>query len=231
MNIEELQNKIKDKEVKEQLELLLKLYPEEIVFSTSFQYEDQIITDYIFSNDLNIEIFTLDTGRHFEETYKTMNKTLNFYKKKISVYFPNAEDIEKLLEKKGPLSFYESVENRKECCHLRKVVPLTRALKGKKVWITGLRSGQSEERKEFDLIEWDKSHQIIKFNPLMNWTIEQVKEYIQKKNIPYNVMQDKGFPSIGCAPCTRAISEGEDVRAGRWWWENNSKKECGLHVK
>jgi phosphoadenosine phosphosulfate reductase len=139
--------------------------------------------------------------------------------------------VEKLLSSKGPYSFYQSVENRKECCHIRKVIPLQRLLSGKKVWITGLRSEQSQNRESIAPAEWDEGYQLIKYNPLHNWTLEQVKEYIKQNNVPYNVLHDKGFVSIGCAPCTRAILPGEDFRAGRWWWEDNSKKECGLHAR
>jgi len=229
--LSELQKLIEGKTIVEQLKILSQKFEGEIVFSTSFQYEDQVITDVIFSNDINIEIFTLDTGRHFEETYKTFNKTIKKYNKTIKVYFPLKESIEKLLEDKGPYSFYESVENRKECCNIRKVEPLERALKGKKCWVTGLRQGQSNSRTEMPLLEWDDKHQLYKFNPVLNWTLEEIKEHITKNYVPYNVLHDKGFPSIGCAPCTRAVNDGEDIRAGRWWWENNSKKECGLHVK
>lgn len=229
--INELNKLLENKSEVEQLQILSSEFSGEIVFSTSFQFEDQIITDMIFSNDLPIEVFTLDTGRHFEETYKTLNKTTDFYKKQIKVYFPEYEQVEKLINEKGAFSFYESVENRIECCHIRKVVPLERALQGKKCWVTGLRREQSNARTEVQLLEWDEKHELIKFNPLINRTFEQVKEYIQKNNVPYNILQDKGFPSIGCAPCTRAIQAGEPIRAGRWWWEDNSKKECGLHVK
>ncbi len=230
-DLKELQKILENKTAVEQLKILSEKFAGKIVFSTSFQLEDQVITDMIFDNNINIEVFTLDTGRLFEETYKTFNKTIKRYKKYIKAYFPDKEDVEKLLQEKGPFSFYESVENRKECCHIRKVKPLQRALNGKMCWVTGLRAGQSETRKDVPVLEWDEKYQLYKFNPLINWSLEQVREYITKNNVPYNVMQDRGFPSIGCAPCTRAIEEGEDIRAGRWWWENNLKKECGLHVK
>lgn len=231
MDINFLVDKITNKNIEEQLRILKDYSEGEIVFSTSFQLEDQVITDYIYRNNIEIEVFTLDTGRHFEETYKTLSKTLKRYKKKIKVYFPEKDKVEELLEEKGPYSFYSSIENRKECCYIRKVEPLQRALKGKKVWITGLRAGQSDNRDKTSILEWDSNNKIIKFNPLMFWKLEEVKAYIKDNNVPYNVLQDNGFPSIGCAPCTRAIAEGDDIRAGRWWWENNSKKECGLHVK
>jgi len=229
--INDLLKLIEGKPIEEQMKIVADKFIGETVFSTSFQFEDQVITDVIFSNNININIFTLDTGRHFEETLKTFNKTIKRYKKEINVFFPKKEEVEQLLTKKGPYSFYNSVENRKECCNIRKVEPLERALKGKKCWVTGLRLGQSNARTDVPLIEWDEKHQLYKFNPLLNWTLDEIKEYITKNNIPYNVLHDKGFPSIGCAPCTRAITEEEDIRAGRWWWENNTKKECGLHVK
>lgn len=217
--------------IEESLKFLTKEFSQKIVFSTSFQAEDQVITDIIFRNDFQIEIFTIDTGRHFEETYKTFKKTTEFYKKNIKVYFPNYSDVERLVNEKGFFSFYESIENRVECCHIRKVLPLKRALEGKKCWITGLRKEQSQARQTIDIFEYDEKNQIFKYNPLIDWTFEQVWDFIRKNNVPYNILQDRGFVSIGCEPCTRAIKPGEDLRAGRWWWENNTSKECGLHTK
>jgi len=233
VDLEFLKHKLEElAEPVSQLRFLADYFKGEIVFSTSFQYEDQVIIDMIFSNDIDIEVFTIDTGRHFPETYKTWEKTLEKYKgKKIRAYFPDYRDIEVLLTEKGPYSFYKSVENRKECCYLRKVKPLERALKGKKCWITGLRSGQGETRQHVPLVDWDSKHNVVKINPLHDWTLEQVKDYINKNLVPYNELHDRGFPSIGCQPCTRAIKPGEPLRAGRWWWEQNSKKECGLHVQ
>lgn len=198
-------------------------------FSTSLSWEDQLITHYIFSNDLPIRVFTLDTGRLFPETYGVFNRTLDRYKKKIEVYFPKNEGVEKMISEKGPLSFYQSLDNRKECCFLRKVEPLNRALENVDCWITGLRAEHSENRKEMSMTEMDEQRNIIKVHPILNWSLEQVKEEIKKHNIPYNALHDKGFVSIGCQPCTRAVKEGEDFRAGRWWWEDSNKKECGLH--
>ncbi len=229
--IRELTDKLVNKTIEEQFQIIDKIYGKDAVLSTSFQLEDQVLTHLVFEQNLDIQVFTIDTGRQFEEVYKTMNKTIKRYKKNIKVYYPDTQVVEKLMSEKGPYSFYESVENRKECCHIRKVVPLNRALKDKKLWITGLRHEQSSTRKDLAIIEWDEKHNIIKFNPLIDWTLEQVRDFITKNNIPYNVMQDNGYPSVGCAPCTRAVRPGEDMRAGRWWWENNSKKECGLHVK
>jgi phosphoadenosine phosphosulfate reductase len=211
------------------LRLLAEFFPNEVAFSSSLGYEDQVITDFILANDLPIRIFTLDTGRLFEETYKTLQRTNNRYDTKLEVIFPKHEAVEKLLNEKGPYSFYESVENRKECCFIRKVEPLNRALVGVKVWVTGIRAEQSNNRQSMERVEWDEAHGLFKFHPLLDWDFEQVKAYVKTHNIPYNPLHDKGFVSIGCAPCTRAIREGEDFRAGRWWWEDESKKECGLH--
>ena len=216
--------------IEETLAFLANEYKDKVVFSTSFGQEDQVITALIAKNDLPINIFTLDTGRLFQETYDVFHKTQKKYKKDIKVYFPEAAAVEKLLEIKGPNSFYDSVENRKECCFIRKVAPLTKALKGNAIWITGLRAEQSENRNSLDLFEYDAHFDIIKFNPLLKWTLEDVQKYIDDNNVPQNALHKQGFVSIGCAPCTRAISEGEDIRAGRWWWES-SHKECGLHQK
>lgn len=204
-------------------------FGESIVFSTSFGLEDQVIVDMIFTASLPIVVFTLDTGRHFEETYKVMNRTLAKYNKKIKVCFPDREKVEQLVSQKGPFSFYDSIENRKECCHIRKVEPLQRILGQADCWITGLRSGQSAARQDLDRISFDPVYNIIKYNPLIDWTLDRVNEYLKINHVPYNGLHDRGFPSIGCAPCTRAVQPGEDIRAGRWWWESNTSKECGLH--
>jgi phosphoadenosine phosphosulfate reductase len=222
---------VEGKTIVEALQYLCEMYPGQVVFTTSFGYEDQVVTDIICSNQLPVKIVTLDTGRLFEETYKVFNRTIERYKVPIVTYFPDASDVEKMVTEKGPLSFYASVENRKECCFVRKVKPLRRALANQKVWVTGLRAEQSEARHSLDPVQWDNGFEIIKYNPLYNWTLDEVKAHIKQNNVPYNPMHDRGFVSIGCAPCTRAIAEGEDFRAGRWWWENNSKKECGLHTQ
>ncbi|WP_155206022.1 phosphoadenylyl-sulfate reductase [Xanthovirga aplysinae] len=212
----------------ERLQYLANKFQGKIVFSTSFGQEDQVITDMIFRNDLPVEVFTLDTGRLFEETYSLFSRTRKKYGKTIKAYFPNQEKVEDLLLEKGPESFYHSVENRKECCFIRKVEPLKRALNGRAVWITGLRAGQSDSRSNLPQVEWDEQHQLIKYHPVLSWSLDEVQDYLSVNRVPYNPLHDKGFVSIGCAPCTRAISPGEDIRAGRWWWES-SKKECGLH--
>ncbi len=180
-------------------------YGDKSAFSTSLSWEDQVISHHIFANNLPIRVFTLDTGRMFPETYNVLNRTKDRYGKVIEVFFPNNESVEKLVTSKGPLSFYESLENRKECCNIRKVEPLNRALKGVEVWITGLRAEHSDNRKDLSIVEKDEQRNIIKVNPLLNWSFEEVKSEISKHNIPYNILHDKGFVSIGCQPCTRAI--------------------------
>lgn len=229
--IEKLTRQIKNLTIKEQLQFLAKEFNGKIAFSTSFGQEDQVITDIIFKNNIDIEVFTLDTGRMFEETYKVWNKTNQKYNKKITPYFPNKEEVEKMVSEKGIYSFYNSIEDRKECCNIRKVFPLQRALKNVNLWITGLRAEQSVTRVDLALLEENKIFNVIKFNPLTAWTLNDVVKYLNENNVPYNELHDKGFLSIGCSPCTRAIKDGEDIRAGRWWWESKDKKECGLHVE
>lgn len=228
--IQEFKVLIKDQLLEKQLAILSAQFPGKVVFSTSFSEEDQLITHYIFTQHLPITVFTLDTGRLFPETYSTWSQTLEKYKQSIVPYYPIAADLEKFIEEKGPNSFYESVDNRKECCRIRKVVPLQRAVTGQKLWITGIRAEHSPNRLSMEQIEWDAVNNIIKFHPLMNWESDTVKKAINQYEIPVNPLHAKGFVSIGCAPCTRAIKSGEDFRAGRWWWEDSSKKECGLHV-
>jgi phosphoadenosine phosphosulfate reductase len=227
--VTQLISELKNKSIPEKLRYLTYSYPGKVVFTTSFGYEDQVITDMIFNEDLPLNVVTLDTGRMFEETYKVFRSTVEKYGKNIRVFFPPADKVEKLMSEKGPFSFYESVENRKECCFIRKVIPLKRALEGNVVWITGLRADQSANRSSLNEFEWDEVNRIVKFNPLINWDLEQVKQYVKDNHVPYNVLHDKGFISIGCEPCTRAVRPGENFRAGRWWWEQNSGKECGLH--
>jgi phosphoadenosine phosphosulfate reductase len=230
ITVDSLLEKTKGFSIEETLSFLANEYKNKVVFSTSFGQEDQVITALIAKNNLPITIFTLDTGRLFQETYDVFHRTVKKYKVAIQTYFPEASQVENLLNTKGPNSFYESVENRKECCFIRKVVPLTKALKGNSVWITGLRAEQSENRHDMQLFEYDEKFEIIKFNPLLKWSLEEVQKYIDDNNVPQNSLHKKGFVSIGCAPCTRAIAPGEDIRAGRWSWES-SHKECGLHQK
>lgn len=229
--VNEIESLLVGKTAQEVLRIVSQLTFESVVFSTSLGYEDQVITHLIFTNQLPISVFTLDTGRLFPETYSVLNSTLERYKKPIQVFYPHTSSVEQLLTNKGPFSFYESVDNRKECCFIRKVEPLKRALKGHTIWITGIRADQSGNRSDMPMVEWDEANQIIKIHPLLHWSLQEVKNFIDQHNIPYNPLHDKGFVSIGCQPCTRAIKYGEDFRAGRWWWEDASKKECGLHIK
>ena len=215
--------------IREVIRLLCDEFPGRVTFSSSFSFEDQLITHEILAHNLPVKIFTLDTGRLFPETYSVWSATNERYNTTIKPYYPQATLLEEFVSVKGPNSFYASVENRKDCCFIRKVEPLKRALAGHSVWITGLRGEHSAARHDLDTFEWDAGNNIIKYNPLLNWTTEQVRKYINDNDVPYNSLHDKGFVSIGCAPCTRAIRPGEDFRAGRWWWEDATKKECGLH--
>jgi len=212
------------------LALLAELFPGKVTFSSSLSHEDQVITHLVASQNLPIHIFSLDTGRLFPETLDLLARTEAKYYIKIKVYYPERTSVENLVNTIGINGFYESVENRKSCCFVRKVEPLRRALAGNEIWVTGLRAEQSANRSEMKRLEWDESNQIWKYNPLLDWSFDGVLTYLDTHKIPYNPLHDKGFVSIGCAPCTRAISSGEDARAGRWWWED-SKKECGLHTK
>ncbi len=231
MQLDKIQQQVEGKTIIETLKYLSQLFPDKVVFTTSLGIEDQVITDIIFTNNIPVHVVTLDTGRFFEETYKVMARTREKYGKAIKVFFPEAEDVEKLVTEKGPYSFYESVENRKECCHVRKVKPLQHALRGMECWITGIRADQSSGRQEMAFFENDEANGLIKYNPLLDWTLEDVKTYIKEHHVPYNVLHDKGYISIGCAPCTRAVKKGDDFRAGRWWWEDKSGRECGLHTQ
>lgn len=206
-------------------------FPGKVVFSTSFSFEDQVITDIILANRIPIDIFTLDTGRLFAETYSVWSSTNEKYATTIKPFYPDQVQLEEFVGHNGPNAFYRSVELRKTCCYIRKVEPLTRALKGNSVWITGLRAEHSPARHNLEQFEWDEANGVIKYHPILHWTTNEVKQYIANNGVPYNPLHDKGFVSIGCAPCTRAIRPGEDFRAGRWWWEDNNKKECGLHER
>lgn len=202
-----------------------------VALSSSLAAEDQVLTDILLKKDKNASIFTLDTGRLHPETYDVMDATNLKYGIKIDVFFPDNENVQKLYKTQGVNGHYESIENRKNCCNIRKIEPLKRALNGVEVWVTGLRASQSVTRTDMPLVEWDENFNVIKVNPLINWSQEDVWDYIKTNKVPYNKLHDQGFPSIGCAPCTRAIKDGEDIRAGRWWWENPEHKECGLHKK
>lgn len=210
------------------LRLVAERFPGRVAFSTSLGQEDQVITDAIWRADLPIRVFTLDTGRLFEETYDLLDATRTTYGKPVEVYFPDTAEVEAFVTERGPFSFRQSVPERKACCDLRKVRPLTRALAGVGVWITGLRREQSANRVGMRVVEWDEGYGLLKLNPLIDWTTDAMLDYLTAHDVPQNALHARGFISIGCAPCTRAIAPGEDPRAGRWWWET-SKKECGLH--
>jgi phosphoadenosine phosphosulfate reductase len=227
--IQEYNERLKDKPAEEVLRYIIKNFKGKIGFSTSFGAEDQVITKMIADVDPDVYIFTLDTGRMFPETYDLIEMTSQRYKVKINVFFPQQKAVEEMVNGKGINLFYESVDNRKLCCHIRKIEPLKRALENVDLWISGLRREQSVTRENLALVVWDDLNQKIKLNPLIDWKSDNLWDYIRQNNIPYNPLHDKGFPSIGCQPCTRAVEPGEDIRAGRWWWENPEMKECGLH--
>jgi len=200
------------------------------VFASSLAAEDMVLTDMILRAELPIAIFTLETGRLHKETLSMVERIKETYGYDVNMYRPDAAAIDTYVQQNGLNAFYDSVEMRKECCRIRKVEPLNRALAGNKAWITGQRREQSATRAELAVQEDDPAHSMTKFNPLTSWSEDDVWKYIRSNNVPYNPLHDKGYPSIGCEPCTRAIQPGEDVRAGRWWWENPESKECGLHV-
>jgi len=200
-------------------------------FSSSLGAEDMVLTDLIFTNGLAIDVFTLDTGRLPAETYALIDTIAVRYGTRLRVLFPRAEAVESYVNDHGINGFYGSVDLRKACCHMRKVEPLRRGLAGKLAWITGLRREQSVTRSDLAVESFDVDYGLTKFNPLADWRHEEVWAYIRARQVPYHALHDRGYPSIGCAPCTRAIAAGEDIRAGRWWWENPESKECGLHVR
>ncbi|MGB4811952.1 MAG: phosphoadenylyl-sulfate reductase [Methylophilaceae bacterium] len=231
----DLQNTVKSKReaVLEVLNNMVEIFGTDhnITFANSFGAEDMVLTDIIQKNALAIEMFSLDTGRLPAETYDLMAETEKHYATKLRVYFPKLETVEHYVKINGINAFYESIDLRKSCCFMRKVEPLQRALKGKKAWITGMRAAQATTRASLPVREFDEGNQLEKFNPLSSWSEQEVWAYIRMFNVPYNKLHDQFYPSIGCAPCTRAVAMGEDVRSGRWWWEDPKNKECGLHVK
>lgn len=202
-----------------------------IALASSLSIEDQVLTHMLLKINPEARIFFIDTGRHFQKTYDLMEETMRRYRFHYEVYAPETGALEQAVSKYGPNFFYESIELRKKCCEIRKVQPLQRVLRTVDGWICGLRREQSLTRQEIEVFEWDQGHSIYKINPIAFWTEEQVWEYIKKENVPYNSLYRNGFPSIGCQPCTRAVKPGEDVRSGRWWWEDPDKKECGLHIQ
>lgn len=230
-DISALRLKVANKSPEEVIKWFLKKYKGKIALSNSMGAEDQVLTHMICQIDSSTPIFTLDTGRIFPETYDLIDRTNQRYGINIQVYFPKHEVVQQMVNEKGVNLFFTSVENRKQCCNTRKIEPLKRAFQSLDVWICGLRKEQSITRTDMQVVEWDKNNGLLKLNPLIDWTEEQMWDYIKENNVPYNKLHDQGFPSIGCQPCTRAILENEDVRAGRWWWENPDSKECGLHAK
>lgn len=206
-------------------------FPGRVTFATSLGIEDQALTAMLAESSAEIPVFTLDTGRLFEESYQLIERTEDRYSLPIQIMFPQREAVEAMVAEHGVNLFRKSVELRKHCCGVRKIEPLRRALAGHEAWITGLRREQSVTRGDLQAVEWDAGNGLVKINPLIDWTEQQVWDYVRAHDVPYNPLHDQGFPSIGCACCTRAIQPGEDVRAGRWWWEQPEHKECGLHSR
>ncbi len=212
------------------IHLVISEFPvDKLALATSFGAEDQVLTDMLCRPITGLRIFTLDTGRLFQETYDVMHRTREYYGIPIDLYAPDPGELADLVREKGPNLFYESVENRRACCNVRKVHPLRKALHAMEAWICGNRRDQAATRAELDPVEWDESNGLIKICPLCDWTEAEVWNYINENQIPHNALHHRGFRSIGCAPCTRAVGLGEDVRSGRWWWESPEHKECGLH--
>ena len=211
------------------LAALVARYPERVMLASSLGAEDQALTHMLLAIEPRARIFVLDTGRLHQDTYDLMARTMSRYDMRYEVLFPDAAAVQEMVSSAGPNLFYASVAGRKRCCEVRKVEPLGRALAGAAAWITGLRRAQSPERAATPLVEWDAMHTALKANPLAEWSDEQVWDYLRAHQVPYNVLHDRGFLSIGCAPCTRAVAPGEPVRAGRWWWEQGTARECGLH--
>lgn len=229
--VKQLNAQFQDSSSQMVLEYLLKQTQKRVALSSSFGAEDQVLTDMMLHIDKDANIFTLDTGRLPVETYSVMDETNLKYATKVNVFFPKTEDVESLYQKQGINGFYESIENRKECCYIRKIAPLKRALADVDIWVTGLRSTQSVTRESMQMFEFDETNNVLKVNPLLHWSQEEVWHFIEENNLPLNKLHKLGYPSIGCAPCSRAVKEGEDIRSGRWWWENPEHKECGLHIK
>lgn len=229
--ITELNNTYSTASPAEIMQFCASRFPGQTILSSSMGLEDQMLTHIIATEEISIPIITLDTGRLFPETYGLIERTREKYKINILVKFPDYMEIEVITSIKGVNFFYESVENRKQCCAVRKIKPLKRALASQKCWITGLRREQSEFRSDMQMFEWDDEFNILKVNPLINFTEEEVRTFIRANHVPYNKLHDKNFKSIGCAPCTRAVLDGGDARSGRWWWEDAGHKECGLHER
>jgi phosphoadenosine phosphosulfate reductase len=214
----------------ELLAYALDRYGDRVALASSFGAEDQVVTDMLARRSKLARVFTLDTGRLPQETYDVLDATRKKYGLTIRVLFPDREQVEAMVAEQGVNLFYQSIENRKRCCEVRKVIPLKRELATLDAWITGLRREQSAARQQVQRVSWDEGNGLLKFNPLADWTWDEVWTYIRKNDVPYNALHDRHYPSIGCAPCTRAVADGEDPRGGRWWWEQDQQRECGLHV-
>ena len=230
-DIPALNGRFNDASPEEVLAFCLNAYKDRIALSSSLSIEDQALTKMIVDIDKSTRIFTLDTGRLFPETYQLIDRTNLTYNIKIEVFFPDYREVQRMEREEGINLFYNSIESRHRCCTIRKLEPLKRAFQGLDAWICGLRHEQSVTRKNMQLIEWDDRHNMVKVNPLINWTERQVRDYIRQHHVPYNKLFDKGYPSIGCELCTRAVNPGEDPRSGRWWWKAPDKRECGLHQR
>ncbi len=231
LNLKTLNEKYAEKYPDETIKYIFEIIGvSRIALASSLSIEDQILTNMLLKINPAARIFYIDTGRHFQKTYDLVEETMKKYNFNYEVYAPENGELEAVVSKYGPNFFYESIELRKKCCEIRKVHPLKRVLSTVDAWICGLRREQSLTRQEIDIFEWDHSHSIYKINPIAFWTEERVWEYIKKHNVPYSSLYSNGFRSIGCQPCTRAVKPDEDIRAGRWWWEDPDKKECGLHI-
>ena len=229
--IRDLNERFRDASAQEVVSYFLQAYKGRIALSSSLSIEDQTLTDIIVRLDKSARIFTLDTGRLFPDTYQLIDKTNMTYSISLEVFFPDYKEVQRMVREEGINLFYNSIESRHRCCQIRKLEPLSRAFQGLDAWICGLRREQSVTRKDMQVVEWDDNHQLLKINPLISWTEQQVWDYIKANHVPYNKLHNQGYPSIGCEPCTRAVKPGEDIRAGRWWWESPDHRECGLHQR
>ena len=229
--LQQWNEELKEKSPVEVIAYFMQHFGDRILLSTSLGLEDQVLTEMVVGQNRHTQIFTLDTGRLFPETYDLIARTNKQYGIRMKTYFPEPLKVEEMVANNGINLFYDSTEKRKMCCGIRKVAQLPRAFEGMDAWICGLRKDQSVSRFFNKLVEWDEPNGLVKINPLINWSEKDVWAYIRERNVPYNLLHDRGFPSIGCEPCTRAIEPGEDVRAGRWWWEIEGHKECGLHKR
>lgn len=229
-NLEKYQSQTANMSAQELIQWALDEFgPSKLTLASSLGAEDQVLTELLVSTYAQARVFTLDTGRQFQENYDVMQASQDKYGFSYEVCFPELEAVQALVQDKGPNLFYQSIEDRKACCEVRKMAPLRKVLATADCWITGLRAEQSVTRTDMQAVEWDANFGLYKINPLILWSEQDVWDYIKTQEIPYNALHDQGFPSIGCAPCTRAVAEGEDIRAGRWWWELPEQKECGLH--